>query len=53
MTGSIGGLKLQSYLAQLPIAMYFSDNWGAYSKYLPKEKHYIGKNKTWKIERKI
>jgi insertion element IS1 protein InsB len=28
------------------------DNWGSYSKYLPQNKHYIGKDRTWKIERK-
>jgi insertion element IS1 protein InsB len=45
-------LRLQSYLSQIPINFYYSDNWGAYSKYLPAEKHYIGKDRTWKIERK-
>ena len=45
-------LKLYSYLSQLPIKHYFTDNWGSYSKYLPAEQHYIGKDRTWKIERK-
>jgi insertion element IS1 protein InsB len=45
-------LRLQSYLARIPIDFYFSDNWGSYSKYLPADKHYIGKERTWKIERK-
>jgi insertion element IS1 protein InsB len=45
-------LQLQSYLVQIPIDFYFSDNWGSYSKYLPCEKHYTGKDQTWKIERK-
>jgi IS1 family transposase len=42
-------LQLQSCLAQIPIDFYFPDNWGAYSKYLPDEKHYTGKDQTWKI----
>jgi insertion element IS1 protein InsB len=32
--------------------MYFTDDWGAYKRYLPENKHYIGKDMTWKIERK-
>ena len=40
------------YLSKIPIGLYCSDNWGSYSKYLPPDKHYIGKDRTWKIERK-
>jgi insertion element IS1 protein InsB len=28
------------------------DDWGSYSKYIPPDKHRIGKGRTWKIERK-
>ena len=45
-------LTLYSYLSQIPINLYCTDNWGSYSKYLPKEQHYTGKDRTWKIERK-
>ena len=34
------------------IDFYFSDDWGAYARYLPEDRHYIGKDQTWKIERK-
>ena len=40
------------YLSKIPIGLYCSDNWGSYSKYLSADKHYIGKDMTWKIERK-
>ena len=45
-------LTLYSYLSQIPINLYCTDNWGCYSKYLPQKQHYIGKDRTWKIERK-
>jgi insertion element IS1 protein InsB len=45
-------LKLYAYLSQIPVNCYYTDNWGAYSKHLPLEQHYIGKDQTWKIERK-
>jgi len=45
-------LKLLYYLSQIPIGLYCSDNWGSYSKFLPSHQHYIGKDRTWKIERK-
>jgi len=44
--------KLLQYLENIPIDLYFSDDWGAYARYLPGERHYIGKDQTWKIERK-
>ena len=41
------------YLLQLfPITAYHTDNWGSYSKYIPANMHRIGKDNTWKIERK-
>ena len=39
-------------LAQFPIVRYYTDDWGAYSKYIPAAMHRIGKDNTWKIERK-
>ena len=44
--------KLLQYLENIPIDRYFSDDWGAYARHLPEERHYIGKDQTWKIERK-
>jgi len=32
--------------------MCYTDDWGSYQKYIPPQMHQIGKNKTWKIERK-
>ncbi|GHV43438.1 insertion element iso-IS1n protein insB [Bacteroidia bacterium] len=34
------------------IEKYHTDDWDAYSKYIPPERHSVGKDKTWKIERK-
>ena len=45
-------LVLYGYLNGIPIATFYTDDWGSYSKYLPQEKHVIGKADTWKIERK-
>jgi len=45
-------LVLWLLLAQFPIARYYTDDWGAYSKYIPASRHYTGKDNTWKIERK-
>ena len=45
-------LILYGYLNGIPIDTFHTDNWGSYSKYLPKEKHVIGKADTWRIERK-
>ena len=44
--------QLLGYLENIPIDLYFSDDWGAYARYLPKDRHCIGKDQTWKIERK-
>ena len=44
--------KLLQYLSQIPIDQYYSDNWGAYTRNLPKSQPYVGKDQTLKIERK-
>ena len=44
-------LKLKKYPENIPVDLYYSDDWGAYSGNLPESRHYIGKDKTWKIER--
>jgi insertion element IS1 protein InsB len=45
-------LVLWRLLQSFPISVYHTDNWGAYSKYIPASMHRIGKDNTWKIERK-
>jgi insertion element IS1 protein InsB len=45
-------LVLWLMLAQFPITRYYTDDWGSYSKYIPAWMHRIGKDNTWKIERK-
>lgn len=45
-------LALWDLLKPFSIDMYYTDDWGSYSKYIPKEKHRVGKDNTWKIERK-
>jgi insertion element IS1 protein InsB len=45
-------LQLLQYLENIPIDLYYSDDWGSYSRKLPENKHCIGKDQTWKIERK-
>ena len=45
-------LQLLHYLCDIPINRYFTDDWGAYWRNIPSEKHRIGKDCTWKIERK-
>ena len=44
--------ELQSLLEPLGIEKYYTDNWGAYERNLPAEKHEVGKTNTQKIERK-
>lgn len=34
-----------------PIQAYYTDNWQSYAKFIPEDKHHIGKEHTWKIER--
>ena len=43
---------LLSHMANIPIDNYYTDDWGSYSKFLPPNKHFVGKDETWKIERK-
>ena len=45
--------QLLRKVAHLPIRIGHTDNWGAYSRLFPSEyMHIIGKDNTWKIERK-
>ena len=43
---------LLKQMEDIPVARYYTDDWGAYSRLLPAEKHQVGKDETWKIERK-
>jgi insertion element IS1 protein InsB len=43
---------LLGHMENIPVNKYYTDDWGSYSKLLPSEKHQIGKDETWKIERK-
>jgi insertion element IS1 protein InsB len=45
-------LKLWKLLKPFPISMCYTDDWGSYRKYIPPQMHRMGKDKTWKIERK-
>jgi insertion element IS1 protein InsB len=45
-------LILWELLEVFPISVYHTDNWSSYSKYIPSHRHRIGKDRTWKIERK-
>ena len=45
-------IKLLELLEDIPIAQYYTDDWGAYSRHLSSSMHTIGKDLTWKIERK-
>ena len=45
-------LELKELLEPFNIKKYYTDNWGAYSKNIDKEKHVIGKTNTQTIERK-
>jgi insertion element IS1 protein InsB len=45
-------LELWNLLKPYPVCTYHTDDWGAYLKYIPSDKHCIGKDRTWKIERK-
>ena len=44
--------KLKESLDIFKISRYYTDDWGAYERYLDSEKHEIGKRNTQKIERK-
>lgn len=43
---------LQKKLSCFDIEFYFTDDWGAYERNLPRQKHLIGKRNTQVIERK-
>lgn len=46
-------LKLLDKVAHLPITICHTDDWGAYSRCLPLQyRQIVGKDNTWKIERK-
>ena len=45
--------RLLAKVAHLPIRICHTDSWGAYLRLLPKDFfHIVGKDNTWKIERK-
>jgi insertion element IS1 protein InsB len=39
-------------LARFPIHRYYTDNWQSYAKFISPKQHQIGKDETWRIERK-
>ena len=43
---------LKGYLTPFGITIFYTDNWGAYSRNLPAESHVVGKSNTQRIERK-
>jgi IS1 family transposase len=45
-------LALWELLKPYPTQKYPTDAWETYSKYIPPHRHLIGKDRTWKIERK-
>lgn len=45
-------LKLRKHLNSIPIEYYYTDEWGAYERNIPDSQHIVGKENTWKIERK-
>lgn len=45
-------VQLQVLLEPFGIKQFYTDNWGAYSRYLERSKHTIGKANTQRIERK-
>ena len=45
-------LKLKELLEPFGITRFYTDDWGAYGRHLPSDKHVIGKRNTQKIERK-
>ena len=44
--------KLYDLLSPFGITMFYTDDWGAYSRNLPLQNHLIGKSNTQRIERK-
>ena len=45
-------IRLKSLLKPFGITKYYTDDWGAYERHLPKYQHEVGKRNTQKIERK-
>ncbi|MBF0322941.1 MAG: IS1 family transposase [Magnetococcales bacterium] len=45
-------LDLKKLLEPFGITKFFTDDWGAYSRHIDPEKHVVGKENTWRIERK-
>ena len=45
-------LKLKALLLPFNIRHFYTDDWGAYDRHLPKDKLIVGKRNTQKIERK-
>lgn len=43
--------QLLEKLAGFPIRYYYTDHWQSYHNSIPAERHRIGKDNTWKIER--
>jgi len=43
---------LMNKLSVFPVKYYYTDDWQSYKKYIPSQQHVIGKDNTWKIERK-
>ena len=44
--------ELKALLAPLKIKHFYTDDWGAYERYIEPNKHEVGKRNTQKIERK-
>ena len=45
-------LELKELLQPFGISRFYTDNWGAYSRHLEKQKHIVGKQNTQRIESK-
>ena len=43
---------LLGQIEHIPITKYYTDHWPAYARLLPPDQHIVGKDETWKIERK-
>ena len=43
--------QLLEYMTNIPVNMYYTDDWGAYERLIPNYQHTVGKNETWRIER--
>ena len=45
-------IELKSLLDPFGIKKFYTDDWGAYSRHIDSDKHIVGKDNTWRIERK-